>query len=231
MDNASQYWMVIPATGTGERMNADCPKQYLKLSAKTILQHTLDNVLSHPAISGAVLILNSEDHYWQQLNYQHAKPVYLCTGGKQRYHSVYNGLVTLKQKLNENPIVLIHDAVRPFVSHTDLDNLLEAVDNNEAGALLAAPVTDTLKVVDNNLTVKCTHPRENLWRAFTPQAFKLDKILAALDTVIKDGLAITDDASAMELMGYNPSLVAGDGHNIKITTPQDLVLAELLTRQ
>ena len=207
-------------------MKASCPKQYIKLSDKSILQHTLDNLLSYPRVTGAILILNSNDTYWKKLNYKPEKQVLLCTGGEQRHHSVFNGLKKLKQQTADNPYVLIHDAVRPFVSHSDLDRLLEALHGCEDGALLASPVADTLKLADDKMNVKNTHPRDNLWRAFTPQAFRLDKIFLALNHVINNNLAITDDASAMELMGAHPRLVQGDTKNIKITTPEDLLLAE-----
>ena len=226
MDNLSQHWVVIPATGTGQRMNASCPKQYIELSSKSILSHTLDNLLSHNKITGVILVLNSNDTYWGKLHYRHVKPVLVCSGGEQRHHSVYNGLKRLKQETADNPYVLIHDAVRPFVSHTDLDRLIEVLHESEDGALLAAPVADTLKLADNNLKVKKTNPRDGLWRAFTPQAFKLDKIFSALDHVISNNLAITDDSSAIELMGGHPRLVEGDVLNVKITTPKDLLLAQ-----
>ncbi len=230
MDESPQYWVVLPATGTGQRMNAACPKQYLKLNNKTILEHTLDNLLSYPLITGAVLVLNDSDQYWDELHYTHKKPVLLCSGGEQRHHSVFNGLKRLKQYSDNNPFVLIHDAVRPFVSHTDLDHLLIALEESDDGALLAVPVADTLKLSTDSLAVATTHPREGLWRAFTPQAFKLDKIYSALLSVINKNLEITDDASAMELAGFHPKLVQGDERNIKITTPQDLILAEHLIR-
>ena len=226
MDKPAQYWVVIPATGTGQRMKASCPKQYIKLAEKSILQHTIDNLLSYPRVTGGVLILNHNDTHWEKLNYKHEKPVLVCTGGEQRHNSVYNGLKRLQLHTDDNPYVLIHDAVRPFVSHSDLDQLLEALNECDDGALLAAPVADTLKFADENQKVKNTYPRDNLWRAFTPQAFKLDKIFSALNHVIDNNLDVTDDASAMELMGFSPRLVQGDGQNIKITTPQDLLLAQ-----
>jgi len=230
MDKSSEYWVVLPATGTGQRMNASCPKQYLKLNNKTILEHTLDNLLSYPLITGAVLILNDSDQYWEKLNYKHQKPVLLCSGGEQRHHSVFNGLKKLKQYTQNNPYVLIHDAVRPFVSHADLDQLLVALDESDDGALLAVPVADTLKLSTHDQAVATTHPRDGLWRAFTPQAFRLDKIYSALKKVINYNLEITDDASAVELSGFHPKLVHGDVQNIKITTPQDLILAEKLIK-
>lgn len=223
-----QCWLVIPATGVGQRMLADRPKQYLELKGKTILQHTLDNVLAHPAVSGAVLVLNSEDGYWASLDYHPQKPLLRCTGGAQRHHSVFNGLTRLKEQIGGNPLVLIHDAVRPFVSHEDLDRLLEAAQQDDDGALLAVPVADTLKLADKQQRIEINHPRDHLWRAFTPQAFYLDNILRALQAVIDNNLAITDDASAMELMGYHPRLIGGSELNIKITRPQDLLLAELI---
>jgi len=230
MDKSSQYWVVLPATGTGQRMNASCPKQYLKLKNKTILEHTLDNLLSYPLITGAVVILNDSDHYWEKLNYKYEKPVLLCSGGEQRHHSVFNGLIKLKQYTETNPFVLIHDAVRPFVSHADLDQLLVALEESDDGALLAVPVADTLKFSTENQLVATTHPREGLWRAFTPQAFRLEKIYSALKNVINYNLEITDDASAIELAGFHPKLVHGSELNIKITTPQDLFLAEELIK-
>ncbi|MBT3206334.1 MAG: 2-C-methyl-D-erythritol 4-phosphate cytidylyltransferase [Gammaproteobacteria bacterium] len=230
MDKSSQYWVVIPATGIGQRMKTACPKQYIQLSDKSILEHTLDNLLSHPRVTGAVVIINKNDEYWEKLNYEHDKPVLLCIGGEQRHHSVYNGLFRLKQHTEDNPYVLIHDAVRPFVSHDDLNLLLDALDESDDGALLAVPVADTLKFANDNQVVKTTHSRDNLWRAFTPQAFKLDKISSALENVINNNLEITDDSSAMELMGARPKLVPGDVQNIKITTPQDLILAEKLIK-
>jgi len=225
---SAEYWAVIPATGTGQRMRADKPKQYLPLGAKTILEQTLDNLLSYPKIKGAVLILNAEDRRWESLNYQHEKPLLLCDGGEQRHHSVFNGLQLLADRQIENCMVLIHDAVRPFVSHQDLDRLLLAMDNHEDGAILAAPVADTLKFADTSSSIVSTHPRDHLWRAFTPQAFRLELILSALESVIHEGLEITDDASAMEKAGYKPKLITSDSRNIKITHPQDLHLAELL---
>ena len=225
-----QNWMVIPATGVGQRMQADRPKQYLQLDRKTLIEYTLDNVLSHDAICGAVVVLDEQDEYWPQLAYRHVKPVLLCNGGSQRHHSVFNGLNHLRKTIAGDPMVLIHDAVRPFVQHNDLDSLLEAANRNQQGALLAVPLSDTLKLADHSQCVKSTHPRDRLWRALTPQAFRLNIILAAIASVIKNNLEITDDASAMELMGYHPKLVQGSALNIKITHPDDIHLAQLVLK-
>jgi 2-C-methyl-D-erythritol 4-phosphate cytidylyltransferase len=220
-------WAVIPATGIGARMGADRPKQYLPLGDKTVLEHTLDNLLSYPAIDGVLLVLNETDDYWPRLKYNSAKPLLTCFGGAQRHHSVFNGLSTLKTHLSTDCVVMIHDAVRPFVMHQDLDQVLLAAQQCEDGALLATPLADTLKKANHDLTVLNTQSRENLWRALTPQAFYLSKIYQALKKIISQDLMVTDDASAMELCGYHPRLVRGDDKNIKITHPEDLQLAEL----
>ncbi len=231
MASSMQYWAVIPATGVGERMRADRPKQYLNLQGKTILEHTLDKLLDHPLISGAVIILQQQDEYWSGLNYAHAKELLIADGGEQRHHSVYSGLQVLQQHLQQDCYVLIHDAVRPFVRHKDLDALIDAVQVNDDGALLAAPVADTLKLVDESQQVDKTISRRGLWRAFTPQAFRLELITDALQHVVSSGQMITDDASAMELAGFHPKIIDADSMNIKITHPNDLAIAEWLLKR
>ncbi len=231
MSTSMQYWAIIPATGVGNRMQADRPKQYLTLQGKTILEYTLDKLLGHPAVSGAVLILHSQDAYWTDLNYRHDKTLLIANGGEQRHHSVYNGLQVLQQHLQQDCYVLIHDAVRPFVRHQDLDILMKSVQAGDDGALLAAPVADTLKLVDESKMVSKTISRQGLWRAFTPQAFRLELIMQALQQVISSNQVITDDASAMELAGFHPQIVEADSMNLKITHPNDLVIAEWLLKR
>ena len=225
-NSSTAVWAVIPATGVGNRMQADRPKQYLTLGPQTILEHTLERLLSHPDIDGAVLVLNAQDEYWPALHFHHEKPLLLCTGGEQRLHSVFNGLQRLQQQSNANPLVLIHDAVRPFVAHQDLSRLIAAALQQDDGALLAAAVADTLKLADDDGKVMRTQSREKLWRALTPQAFRLELISAALRDAIDKNLPITDDASAMELAGFHPQLLASASMNFKITTPDDLLLAQ-----
>ena len=230
MNRPLECWAIVPATGVGQRMQADRPKQYLMLGSKTILEHTLDNLLSHDAIMGVVLVLNPEDQYWSGLHYQHDKTILTCPGGEQRHHSVQNGLQELEDTIQHEVYVLIHDAVRPFVQHADINQLLDKMRLTDDGAILAAPVADTLKFAQTDLRINETRSREGLWRAFTPQAFKLSVIKNALEQVIQQGLKITDDASAMELSGYRPLMVDSDSRNIKITNMKDLLLAELILK-
>ena len=226
MGNKVPVWAVVPAAGTGTRMQSDIPKQYLSFQGKTLIEHSLDRLLSHPEIDGAVVVLRDDDTTWEALDYLAEKPVFTTAGGKERYDSVYSGLTTLQYRFGNDAIALVHDAVRPLVSHRDLSNVIDAARGHSAGAILAAPVTDTLKQQGGSMEIINTLSREGLWCALTPQVFHLQTLLNALKQVIDSNLAITDDAQAVELSGHTPLLVAGDVSNLKITSPADLALAE-----
>ncbi len=226
MNSNASVWAVIPASGTGSRMQSDTAKQYLRFQGKTILEHCLDRLLSHSRIDGAILVLREDDTLWDQLGYNSSKPVFTAKGGQERQHSVYNGLATLQCKMGNDTIALIHDAVRPLVSHLDLSTVIDAARQHAVGAILASKVTDTLKRQADNMEIASTLPREGLWRALTPQVFHLPVLLNALKESIHQNRAITDDAQAVESIGHFPLLVAGSADNFKITTPGDLALAE-----
>lgn len=222
-------WVVVPASGIGTRMKSDLPKQYLPLLGKTILEHTLDRLLEHPDIDGAVLVLNEQDHHWGRLGYQSNKPVLTCTGGAERFLSVFYGLKFLSSRASDDTVVLIHDAVRPCISMDELTLIIREIAANPGdGALLATPVADTLKLENSSGAVEKTISREKLWRAMTPQGGMLNIVMAALETVIGEEAAITDDAAAIEYFGRHPKLVQGSVKNIKITHPEDLELARLI---
>lgn len=225
MPKLSPVWAIIPASGIGQRMQAELPKQYLPFIDKTIIEHTLDRLLSHQAIAGAVVVLSAEDSYWENLNYQSNKPLKFAIGGAQRQQSVFNGLEKLCADIGDSCYALVHDAVRPLVTIEDLDRLIEAARLHSAGALLAAPIADTIKQQDDLGNIRQTIPRAGLWRAFTPQVFQAKQLLEALTFVSSNNLEITDDASAMEAIGQKPKLVQGSVENIKITLPEDLMLA------
>ena len=219
-------WAVIPAAGSGSRMHSSTPKQYLSFQGKTVLEHCLDRLLSLPEIAGCVLVLDDNDEHWDMLGYMPAKPLFTTSGGAQRHHSVYSGLTTLQYRCGNEIIALVHDAARPLVSHSELDRVIEAARQSTAGAILATPVTDTLKKQDERMGIESTLPRAGLWRALTPQVFHLSPLLNALKRVIDEGLSVTDDAQALEMNGYAPALVEGSADNFKITAPGDLRLAE-----
>lgn len=223
-----QYWAIIPAAGVGKRMQADRPKQYLDLHGKTVIEHTLNRLLSMSEITGVVLSISDGDEYWVDLNYQSAKPLLIAKGGNERSDSVLNALMLLKQHADttERVFALVHDAARPCVRNDDIKTLIDqASDDN--GGLLALAVRDTMKRSDDENNSLSTVDRNNLWHALTPQMFKLDLLIDALEKAEKQQLAITDDASAMELAGYLPKLIEAHEDNIKITRAFDLELAEL----
>jgi 2-C-methyl-D-erythritol 4-phosphate cytidylyltransferase len=230
MNKAIQYWAVIPAAGVGKRMMIDRPKQYLQLHGKTVIEHTLNRLLCLESITGVVLSITEGDEYWPELNYQSTKPLIIAKGGKERSDSVLNALLLLNEKVDaaESVYALVHDAARPCVRLDDIQLLISEA-TNVNGGLLATPVRDTMKRSDKNNEVHETVDRNQLWHALTPQMFRLDLLISALQNAQQNNLPITDDASAMELAGYKPKLIKAHEDNIKITRAFDLELAELFT--
>jgi len=225
----NNYWAVVPAAGIGSRMASAVPKQYLPLLGKTILQQTLEK-LHCPQIAGIVVCIAGDDPYWKQLNLP--MPVIEADGGVERCHSVLNGLIALQQQKSAQPDdwVLVHDAARPCVRLEDIKKLMDQLADHPVGGLLASPVRDTMKRSTENAQhheVIETVPRTDLWHALTPQMFRLKLLSDALQQVINNGELVTDDAQAIERLGYQPVLIEGHADNIKITHPQDLTLAEL----
>jgi len=220
-------WAIIPASGIGQRMQSELPKQYLRLVGKTIIEHTLDRLLSHPEIAGAVVVLNPNDPYWESLNYQaqSKKRLILAEGGVLRHQSVFNGLEKLRSFVRQDCYAMVHDAVRPLVTIKDLSRLINAARQHSDGALLGAPIADTIKQLNVDGSINQTINRSGLWRAFTPQVFNASLLMDALKFVAKNKLEVTDDASAIEVLGRTPKIVLGSAENIKITLPEDLILA------
>lgn len=222
---------MIPAAGSGSRMQADRPKQYLPLAGRTVLEHTLRCFHDHPQIAGIVLVLSAGDPYWDATGLQQAYPVHRVAGGAERCHSVLNALEYLVQQGAGDDWVLVHDAARPCLRRADLDLLLVSVSSDPVGGLLAAPVRDTMKRSDASNRVTETVDRNRLWHALTPQMFRIGRLRAALQSALQSGILVTDEAAAMEADGHAPLLVQGGVDNIKITRPEDLVLAEFYLSQ
>ncbi|KAB7627942.1 2-C-methyl-D-erythritol 4-phosphate cytidylyltransferase [Alkalilimnicola sp. S0819] len=222
---STRIWAVLPAAGIGRRMGAAIPKQYLNLRDRPVIHWSLDALLEHPRVHGAVLALAAEDTHWEALAYGHDKPVHRVRGGAERAHSVLNALRFLAQRGAGEDWVLVHDAVRPCLDLAELDALLDQGLSSEHGALLAVPVRDTLKRADRGGHVAQTVQREGVWHALTPQLFPLCRLLQALEAAMTAEALVTDEASAMERAGYQPRLVEGRATNLKITRPADLDLA------
>ena len=216
----------MAAAGSGRRMTTTVPKQYLRVLGKTVLQHSLDQLLSLPAIVGGVLVLAPDDRYWSNLAYQSAKPLWIAQGGQERLESVFNGVSLLASQAADDNWVLVHDAARPCVRQADLIRLCETVTNDPVGGLLAVAVKDTLKQGNADDRVMMSVDRSQLWQAQTPQIFRLGLLQKALSAALQQGNAVTDEAGAIEQLGLSARLVPGHYDNIKITTPEDLLLAE-----
>ncbi len=230
MNNDCDIWAVIPAAGIGKRMQSDKPKQYLKLIDRTVIEHTIERLLSVDQVRGIVVSKQPGDPYWPDIRIESDKPVLVAAGGEERCHSVMSALDVLSKQPAYKPETtwaLVHDAVRPCVSADDIQNLIDTAAGTESGGLLAVPVRDTMKRQDNDQRVKQTVDRTGLWHALTPQLFACAQLSRALETALAEGFLVTDESSAMEHAGHRPRLVQGREDNIKITRPADLRLAEL----
>ncbi|MCB2427158.1 2-C-methyl-D-erythritol 4-phosphate cytidylyltransferase [Methylophaga pinxianii] len=227
----NKVWAVVPSAGIGSRMQADRPKQYLLLNNKPVIFHTLQRLVSHPLIEGVVVALSANDPYWPSLDLPPEWPIHTTLGGEERAVSVSNALQLLQTLTERNPWVLVHDAARPCIRHSDIDNLINQLANDPVGGILGVPLSETVKRVSADNTIESTVDRSGLWRASTPQMFRLAALTEAMTQASKANMAITDEASAMEFMGVFPKMVAGHADNIKITLPQDLALAALFMNQ
>ena len=216
---------IVPAAGIGSRMGADCPKQYLTLAGKTILEHTLGCLLSHPAIARVIVALAPHDGWFAQLTVAADPRILRVEGGIERAYSVLNAL-----HVAEGKWVLVHDAARPCLCHGDLDKLIATAMACD-GAILGSRVRDTMKRTDGAGNIVATVEREQLWHALTPQMFPTGTLKRALEEGLALGALITDEASAMERTGFTVKMVEGRADNIKVTRPEDLSLAELFLQQ
>jgi len=222
---SASLWLVVPAAGQGRRVGAERPKQYLPLAGRPVLARTLERL--HEAFPEARLCLCLDaDDAWFDPAWVPFADWRRSPGGAERAESVVNALDALAADATDDDLVLVHDVARPCVTVADLTRLLAAIVDDPVGGLLAAPVADTMKRDDGAGRVRATESREGLWHAFTPQGFRLGLLRRALGEAQARGVAVTDEASAMEAAGLSPRLVSGRRDNLKITHPEDLALAE-----
>lgn len=227
MNRAVNFWAVIPAAGTGSRMQSDIPKQYLQLHGKTVIEHTLQAFCENKNIKGIVVAISDNDNWWKHLAIASHPKIKTTQGGAERCHSVLNCLQFLAAEAAADDWVLVHDAARPCIDSNEIDRLISILMEHPVGGLLALPVRDTMKRAGRDNIVSDTVNREGLWHALTPQMFRLSSLTQALQSAIEQKLLVTDESQAMELMGQKPLLVEGQAGNIKITRQDDLALAEL----
>jgi 2-C-methyl-D-erythritol 4-phosphate cytidylyltransferase len=230
MAATDRLWCIVPAAGSGRRFGADIPKQYLPLAGKAMLECTLERLAACREVVGFMVVLADGDVYWPGINEVRGKPVRTATGAADRSGSVLSGLRALPPDVADDDFVLIHDAARPCISADDVA-MLVVRGIPAGGALLATPLRDTLKRATAERRVASTEPRDSFWRALTPQMFRRGELTEALEAAHADGIAVTDEAMAMERAGHRPLLVEGAEDNIKVTTSADLALATFLLRR
>lgn len=222
----AQIWAVVPAAGRSARFGGPVPKQYLLAGGQPLLVHTLEVLLANAGVAGVMVAISENDADWQGWQEFGGKPVLTCVGGATRAASVLAGLLALPHSVRADDFVLVHDAARPNLAQVDLQRLLEVGRQDPVGAILAAPVRDTLKRAGDDGGIDRTEPRQRLWRALTPQLFRRHQLVRALQDAEAAGIEVTDDAMAMERLGARPLLVEGAEDNFKVTTPADLARFE-----
>jgi len=218
---------IVPSAGRGRRLGRGKEKPFLKLNGKPIISHTLSALQNSPSIDDIIVVVSPskvKECRGIVKKYNIKKVRSVIPGGRMRYDSVKNGLKNLKAA----DFVLIHDGARPFIDKKTIKNVLKAA-RSRGAAISAIPSKQTLKSVGRKLIIDNTPDRKRIWEAQTPQAFRKELILEAYDKA-KTNRA-TDDSSLAEALGYKVKVVKGSYRNIKITTPEDLELAKLLSRR
>lgn len=223
---------LVPAAGMGKRMGAEINKQYLLLAGKPIVAHTLQVFEDASFVDDIyVIVPEAEIPYCREHvvdRYSFTKVRGIVAGGAERQNSVMNGLRAITAAV-EDDVVIIHDGVRPFILPSILEKSVEIARARD-GALVAVPVKDTVKIVEDGI-VRDTPSRETLWLAQTPQTFRYGIIMAAHEIAEAERYMGTDDASLVEWMGKDVHIVVGEYRNIKITTPEDLLIAEAFLKE
>ena len=220
-----RIWAILPAAGIGRRFGSALPKQYLNLCGIPVILHAITRLLELQEIEKVIVSLHPDDQYWYGLNIESPK-VETVLGGDERSDSVANALESLEGVAENTDWVAVHDAVRPCLSMSDLKRIISELKDESIGGILASPIVDTLKKTDENMNITKTLDRNQVWSALTPQIFRYDILKKALSAQRKRRSVATDEAGAVEALGYKPRIILGEPTNIKITEENDLALAE-----
>ncbi|MBY0578188.1 MAG: 2-C-methyl-D-erythritol 4-phosphate cytidylyltransferase [Burkholderiales bacterium] len=221
----TQYLALVPAAGSGSRMGGAVPKQYSMLAGKPMIRHAIESLCNLPEIQRVFVVLSGDDAYWRQYDWSEfaGRLVPLHCGGETRAMSVMNGLKAIDA--GGEDWVMVHDAARPCIDLESLKRLMDGLAHDAVGGLLALPVADTLKRENGAGRIAATVSREGLWQAQTPQMFRYRLLLDALSHA---PAGQTDEAGAVEALGFSPKLVLGDPRNFKVTYPRDIEFAEMI---
>lgn len=232
----SKLWGILPAAGIGARMGTNTPKQYLEVAGKAIIQHSIELMLTRSELESLTVCLAAGDIHFAKLGITHPK-LTTTAGGNTRADSVLNGLKSIRDKAEADDWVLVHDAARPCLEPAMLARMIDTLVYDQVGGILATRAKDTLKKVlppapgADQQSVSYTLDRSDIWQAQTPQLFRYGLLTKALEFCLEHNLEVTDEASALEHAGYPVKLVEGSATNIKVTNPEDRLLAEFLLSQ
>lgn len=220
--------VIIAAAGMSNRMGSKINKQFIAIDGKPILAHTIEKFEKCRHVDEIILVSKEEelDYCRKEIvkKYKFNKVANIIRGGKERQDSIYNGILALNEKTD---IVLTHDGARPFVKNESIEDGIKAVIEHGA-CVVGVPVTDTIKVVSGENSIQSTPQRSLLWAAQTPQCFRKHILIKGYESAITDEFFGTDDSSIVERIGYDVKMIMGSYDNIKITTPEDIILAESL---
>lgn len=223
----AQFHVIIPAAGIGNRMESALPKQYIPVLGKPMISHSVQTFFACPRIANIHLALNPEDAFWHSLKLDPNSRLHLhYTGGESRAQTVLNTLNSISVAADD--WILVHDAARPGLDATLLNHLLDSLQDDAVGGLLALPLADTLKQSNSDGRSEKTISRERLWQAQTPQMFRYETLKKALQ---QNGGTATDEAQAIEALGLQPKLIVGSLKNMKVTYPQDMAFVEALMQK
>ena len=220
------YSAIVPAAGSGRRFGSAIPKQYLPLHGASVMEHTLRLLLSIEQLARIVVVVAADDMRWRDLAIFSDPRIVTAVGGDERCHSVRNGLLKLSERDAATDWVLVHDVARPCCLRSDIENLMLHLQPHPVGGLLAIPASDTIKRVAGAQQIEETVDRAWLWQAQTPQLFRFRVLFDALNHCLGLGMHVTDEAQAVEALGWQAQVVEGSRRNIKITRSDDLALAE-----
>ena len=229
--NEPRVHSLIPAAGQSVRFGGTTVKQYSYLMGQPVIAHSIEAVQRHPAVTQVTVALAPDDGIYDGLIRPAYPQVTTVAGGDSRAETVMNGLRFIMEINPDCDWVLVHDAARPCLSASSLHDLLELGLSSPTGAILASPVSDTLKVADKNGFIDQTADRSRYWLAQTPQLFRIAELAANLESALSRGQHPTDDAAAMEAAGVHPLLINSSATNIKITGPEDMSLAEFILQK
>lgn len=224
--------VIVVAGGSGTRMDAPMKKQYLLLDGVPILRRTIDAFVFNNSIDRVCLVVPEEDILFCNDNilkkYSTKKKITVTAGGVERQQSAYNGLTYYNDHCDDD-IILIHDGVRPLIDQRDIDACVKGAEKY-GSAIIGIPAFDTIKKINSDANVENTLERETIWMAQTPQAFKYKILIKAYNNALEKKISGTDDSSLVELIGEKVKIIEGRRSNIKITTKEDMAIAETLIK-